>query len=199
MGMNDSKKIDLICKFVYDKFRPYIDKAVTDDDLEVIMQNITNFFKDRKGLDELDVEDNYELLKMVTNGGIVYKANDRTYFEEENEAFMHSVLGGMSFKCVKNGIDMGDYSLGNSSVLYKDAEEKVNEEYDEEDFLMFLKGDKEGFFNKHSNELGIIQEEQPSLAEQKVDLLNQKKEVAASIRDQIKNSTIDEIRAKKTL
>lgn len=211
MNMNDSKKVDLICNFVYDKFLPVIKKSVNDEELEVIMQNIANFFKDRTGFDKLDVEDNYDLLKMVTNGGIVYKENGKTYYEEENEAFMHSILGNMAFKCAKNGVEMGDYDLGNSSTLPTDSEEKVSKS-DAEDFIMFLTGNALGYHKKYGNVIEsessleviedilddepVLEDITPSLSEQKKKLLEDKKEVVSSFREKLDDLSIDDLKPK---
>lgn len=164
MSINFNKKYDDINKFMNNKYLPLLKEyEISEAELKIILQNLANNANNDEYVAALDTEDDRALIDMATNGGIVYKDETGTQFEDINEVFISSTLGAMKLLCKKNGVPMEDYSLGNSSILPTEAEEKVAG-FDREDRIMFFTGNSKAFFNKHGNV-------------QKKDLLEQKKEL----------------------
>lgn len=178
MSVDFNKKIEDINIFLNDMYYPLLQRyGLTKDELIDITQKIVNkldSMKDR--LDEIDTEDYRSLVNLATNGGIVYKDDNGTQFEDINEAFINSTIGSMKALCDKNGVEMSDYSLGNPNVLPTIAEEKVSKMY-LEDFKMFFKGDALGFYNKYSVGPNIKQE-------------NDTKEATKDILEQLRESLL---------
>ena len=152
MSINFNQKIEDINIFLNKQYFPLLKEyGITDDELQEILQNIVNKIDGMKEkLDEFDTEDYGSLIDLATNGGIVYKDENGTQFEDINEALINTTIGSMAALCKKNGVPMNEYSIGNPNVLPTEAEEKVSK-LDSEDFKMFFKGDSLGFYNKYGN------------------------------------------------
>lgn len=186
MSINIENKQKDINNFMNEKYFPLLKEyEVSEEELNTIVQNIVNNLNNEEYVEQLDTEDYRSLIDMATNGGIVYKDAKGTQFEDINEAFISSTLGAMALLCKKNGVPMEDYSLGNTSILPTEAEEKVAG-FGREERIMFLTGNKEAFYIKYGNV-------------QKKDLLEQKKELleASKVEQAV---VLDELpSAKKTL
>lgn len=223
MSMSYSEKIAKIVSFGNDQYYPSLkaingknpkeeDIIITDEILNRISQNICNKCNDVNYIEGLDVEDYFSLLDMFTNGGVVYKDDTGSYYEEENKAFTASLLGNIAATCDKNGTPLSKYSLG-EMVLPTQAEENISGKRNIEDFIMFLTGDSLGYHKKHGNVFGsetphedieeeIIYDEPsleditPSYTEQKKKLLEDKKEAYSSFREQLDDLSIDDLKTK---
>ena len=213
MSIDVNRKLDKINSFINEKYFPLL-KAyeISEDNLKTIIQNIVNKCNDFDFIVDLDEDDYHELIDMATNGGIVYKDENGSKYEDINEAFIFSTIGSMALLGEKNGVDMGEYNIGNPNTLYNHAQEQLAN-YDREDYIMFFTGNAKAFNNKHDNAFGsesafeiiddeILYEEPsleditPSLTEQKKKLLEDKKEAVSSFREQLDDLSIDDLKPK---
>lgn len=169
MGINFNQKIEDINNFLNKQFFPLLKAyGLNEEEMQTILQNIVNKVDSMKDkLDEIDTEDYSSLLDLATNGGIVYKDENGTQFEDINEALINSTIGSIAAICKKKGIPMEDYSLGNPNVLPTEAEEIISK-LDTEDFKMFFRGDSLGFYNRHGEGQKITEKDKLEKVKQKL-------------------------------
>ena len=206
MSIDVNRKLDKINSFINEKYFPLLKEyEISENELETIIQNIVNKCNDFDYIVDFDEDNYHDLVDMATNGGIVYKNDGNSKYEDINEAFIYSTIGSMALLAKKNGVEMGEYSLGNSNTLYSRAQEKLAN-YNRDDYIMFFTGDAKAFNNKHGDvkeelateiiEDEVLGDEIPNLSEQKIDLLKQKKDAVSSLLKQVDDLSIDDLKTK---
>lgn len=190
MGINFNQKIEDINIFLNKQYFPLLKAyGITDDELQEILQNIVNKIDIMKEkLDEFDTEDYGSLINLATNGGIIYKDENDTYFEDINETLIDTTIRSMAALCKKNDVPMKEYNIGNPNVLPTEAEEIISK-LDTEDFKMFFKGDSLGFYNRHGEGKKITEKDKLEKVKQKLlESIEEKNDLSEAIEKKVKKT-----------
>ncbi len=221
-------KIIKINDFINKKYFPILRKyGLSDEELMDILQKIVNKLNDKSYLEKLDVDDSISLVNLCTDNGLNYKKENKKLFGAINSAFVTSTICAIEGYDTGNEStlpfisDRISYDLGNTETrkyFFKGDGEgfynylnKYLPEHDIEHFDMIC--DLNMSYKKYENYIDRInfmrkleqegrltkKEEKPSLSEQKEKLLIEKKEAVSSLRDQIRDLNINDIKANKTL